>query len=170
MLLEINLISAEKYLNESSLQNSIATLEQSWLLVVAWKIQMTKTSWWLLLWSEGNHWKCSCTQYSCHCRWLQRPGRTRLCFIHLQTTSQNGEKLVDYSEEFWLLITNTRFMKHTNRLWSFQHLNEFRSQIDYILVRKKWKNSVWDTLSYSWNLSVSSDHRFVSIYTTLSLL
>ena len=60
-------------------------------------------------------------------------------------------------------------MKHPNRFWTFQHPSGSQSQIDYILVRNKWKNSVRDAQAYSSFSSVGSDHRVVSIHTVLSL-
>ena len=96
-------------------------------------------------------------------------GPDNALFTYNKATNRNGEKLTDFSEEFQLFISNTRFMKHPNRLWSFQHPSGSRSQIDYILVRNKWKNSVRDAQAYSSFSSVGSDHRVVSIHTVLSL-
>ena len=90
-------------------------------------------------------------------------------FSYNKETNRNGEKLLDFAEEFQLQITNTRFMKKPNKLWTFQHPSGSRSQIDYILVRNKWKNSVRNAQAYSSFSSVGSDHRLVSISTILSL-
>ena len=61
-------------------------------------------------------------------------GPDNALFTYNKATNRNGEKLTDYSEEFQLSITNTRFVKHPNRLWTFQHPSRSRSHIDYILV------------------------------------
>ena len=60
-------------------------------------------------------------------------------------------------------------MKRKNQLWTFEYPNGDRAQLDYILVRKKWQNSVRDSRSYSSFSSVSSDHRIVSASVKLSL-
>ena len=85
------------------------------------------------------------------------------------TTNRNGNKLFDFMEQFQLLATNTIFMKKDSKLWSFQHPSGSLSQIDYVLVRNKWKNSVQNSQSYSSFSSVGSDHRIVSCHISLSL-
>ena len=84
-------------------------------------------------------------------------------------TNRNGEKLAYYAEEFQLLVTNTKFMKPANKLWTFQLPSGKRTQIDYVLVRKKWKNSIMNCQAYTSFSSVGSDHRVVSCTIRLSL-
>ena len=60
-------------------------------------------------------------------------------------------------------------MKCKNQLWTFEYPNGDRAQIDYILVRKKWQDSVSDSRSYSSFSSVGTDHRIVSASIKLSL-
>ena len=90
-------------------------------------------------------------------------------FSYNRETNRNGEKLVDLCQELSLFAANTTFMKKREKLWSFQHPSGSRSQIDYILVRTKWRNSVHNAQSYSTFFSVGSDHRVVSMKTVLSL-
>jgi hypothetical protein len=71
--------------------------------------------------------------------------------------------------EFQLIATNTMFMKKRNKLWTFQHPNGSKSQIDFILVREKWRNSIHNAQSYSSFSSVGSDHKIVSTKIVLSL-
>ena len=42
-------------------------------------------------------------------------------------------------------------------------------QLDYILVRRKWRNSILNAEPYSTFSSVGSDHRVVSIKVRMSL-
>ena len=88
--------------------------------------------------------------------------------FHLET-NRNGEQLVDLAEEFGLLVSNTRFKKNKNQLWTFEYPNGSRAQLDFIMVRKKWHNSVKDCRAYSSFSSVGSDHRIVSASVKLSL-
>ena len=67
------------------------------------------------------------------------------------------------------MVANTNFMKPLSKLWTFQHPSASRSQIDYILIRKKWRNSIRNCQSYSTFSSIGSDHRTVSCTTCLSL-
>ncbi|KAL5259931.1 hypothetical protein ACHWQZ_G010146 [Mnemiopsis leidyi] len=68
-----------------------------------------------------------------------------------------------------LEATKHRFQKRPNKLWT--HLSDgtlSKSQIDYILVRRKWRNSIKDTVvSNSFN-SLGSDHRAVMSAVKLS--
>jgi exonuclease III len=81
--------------------------------------------------------------------------------IHTET-NRNGEKLADLLTEHNLCATNTRFMNKPNKLWTFRYPNGNKAQLDYILVRRKWINSVKNSRAYSSFDSVLSDHRIVS--------
>ena len=60
-------------------------------------------------------------------------------------------------------------MKPTKKLWSHKSPSGHLSQIDYILIRKKWQNSVRNSQSFSSFSSIGSDHRIVSSKICLSL-
>ena len=60
-------------------------------------------------------------------------------------------------------------MKPANKLWTHRYPTGARSQLDYILVRNKWKNSIKNAQAYSSFASVGSDHRIVSCTINLSL-
>lgn len=90
-------------------------------------------------------------------------------FTFNKETNRNGEKLLDLMEEYNLFASNAQFMKPTNQLWTFEYPNGDRAQIDYILCRKKWRNSVRNCRSYSTFSAVGSDHRIVSATIKLSL-
>ena len=87
-----------------------------------------------------------------------------------QTTNRNGALLKDTLLEGNLEATNHRFQKHPNKLWT--HLSDGRlskSQIDYILVRRRWRNSVKDTVVTNSFSSLGSDHRAVLSAVKISL-
>ncbi|XP_063597238.1 uncharacterized protein LOC134773922 [Penaeus indicus] len=83
-------------------------------------------------------------------------------------TNRNGEHMVDLMEKFNLYPANTKFMKSKNQLWTFEYPNGSRAQLDFILVRKKWQNSIKDCRAYSSFSSVGSDHQIVSAKVKLS--
>ena len=60
-------------------------------------------------------------------------------------------------------------MKSMGQLWTFEYPNGNRAQLDYLIFRKKWQNSVRDSRAYSSFSSVGSDHRIVSARVKLSL-
>ena len=90
-------------------------------------------------------------------------------FTYNTQTNRNGDHLVDFMEEFNLFPANTSFMKPKGQLWTFEYPNGVRAQLDYLLVRKKWRNSIKDSRSYSTFSSVGSDHRVISARIKLSL-
>ena len=75
----------------------------------------------------------------------------------------NGKLLLDLAEENDLIITNTTFQKRSGKLWTYlSDMNGSKSQIDYILINRKWKNSVKNVEAYSTFSSIGSDHRIVT--------
>ena len=60
-------------------------------------------------------------------------------------------------------------MKSNNKLWTFEYPNGKRAQLDYVLVRRKWINSIKECRPYSSFSSVRSDHRIVTAELRLSL-
>ena len=89
-------------------------------------------------------------------------------FTFHSETNRNGEYLVDLMEEFSLCPANTKFMRSKHKLWTFEYPSGQRAQLDYILVRKKWQNSIRNCRPYSSFSTVGSDHRIVSADVKLS--
>ena len=98
-----------------------------------------------------------------------RVGSTDGRFTFHDETNRNGEKLVELTQEFGLEICNTSFQKPKSKLWSHLSPNGDKYQLDYILIRKKWRNSVKDAQAYNNFASIGSDHRIVSAKLRLSL-
>ena len=91
------------------------------------------------------------------------------CSYHKNTNS-NGELLNDLSSEANLLITNTHFQKKKEKLWTYiSDMSDAKTQVDYILINRKWKNSVKNCEAYSSFSSIGSDHRVVTAKLKLSL-
>jgi hypothetical protein len=99
-----------------------------------------------------------------------RVGKEDAKFAYHGTTNRNGQYLIDLTQQHGLVISNTAFRKRPGKQWTFRdrYTNEKR-QLDYILVRKKWRNSVLNTEAYNSMDSVGSDHRLVSAKVRLSL-
>ena len=82
-------------------------------------------------------------------------------YFHTRT-NRNGELLRDTALECDMEISNHRFRKKANKMWT--HLSDgtlTKGQIDYILIRRKWKNSLKNTEAYNTFQSLGSDHRVV---------
>ena len=90
-------------------------------------------------------------------------------FTYNSATNRNGELLKDFMDEFNIFSAGNNFMKPKGQLWTFEYPTGERCQIDYLLFRKKWRNSVKDSRSYSSFSTVRSDHRIISAHVKLSL-
>ena len=85
-------------------------------------------------------------------------------------TNRNGELLRDTMLEANLEATNHRFRKRKGKMWTFlSDATQRKSQVDYIMVNKKLRNSVHNTETYSSFSSLGSDHRLVLTKVKLSL-
>ena len=86
-----------------------------------------------------------------------------------EITNRNGEFLAEFAREKELVITNTQFQKKRGKKWTWMSPAGEKYLIDYILVCKKWKNSVKNTEVYNTFSSIGSDHRIVTMEVRLSL-
>ena len=78
--------------------------------------------------------------------------------------------LEDLLLERQLEITNLRFQKRKGKLWTYlSDMNQIKSQIDFIICRKKWRNSIKNSEAYGSFHSMGSDHRVVIARIKLSL-
>ena len=64
-------------------------------------------------------------------------------YTYHDKTNLNGHLLYDYAQEADLLIANTHFRKRNGKLWTFiSDCNGTKTQIDFIMVRENWRNSI----------------------------
>ena len=90
-------------------------------------------------------------------------------YTYHESTNRNGKYLADMAMEKGLIIANTQFCKKKGKLWTYISPGGSKCQLDYILVRRKWRNSMLNAEAYSTFASVGSDHRMVSARVRLSL-
>ena len=98
-----------------------------------------------------------------------RLGKEDARFTFHDETNKNGMYLMDLIMEKNLICGNTYFQKRKGKLWTFVSPGGNKYQLDYILVRKKWRNSLKNAEAYNTFASVGSDHRIVSARIKLSL-
>ncbi|XP_038053581.1 craniofacial development protein 2-like [Patiria miniata] len=97
-------------------------------------------------------------------------GRDDALFTYHDETNRNGEHLVSFIEEHNLLAANTMFQKRPSKFWTHKdRASDDKCQLNYILVRRKWRNSVVNAEAFSTFETVNSDHRVVSMKVKLSL-
>ena len=85
------------------------------------------------------------------------------------TSNNNGEKLEELKEEHRLWNATTSFQKRRGKIWTYTSPKGEHSQIDHILINKKWKNSIKNAEAYSTFKTVGSDHRIVVAQVRISL-
>ena len=82
---------------------------------------------------------------------------------------QHGKLLHELAVEKNVIIRNTSFQKGLGKLWTYIIPGGYKSQIEYTIIRKKWRNSLLNVEPYNSFTSIGSDHRFVSARIRLSL-
>ena len=80
----------------------------------------------------------------------------------VHVTNRNGKIMLDFMDQFHLIATNTRFQNRTSKLWTHHRPSGDSAQLDYILSRKKWINSIKNSRAYNSFQGVNSDYRMVS--------
>ena len=84
--------------------------------------------------------------------------------------NSNGNLMKNFAQETDLYVTNGHFQKKTGKLWTYiSDMSGTKTQVDYIMVNKKWKNSVHNCEAYNTFSSIGSDHRIVTAKIKLSL-
>jgi hypothetical protein len=83
-------------------------------------------------------------------------------------TTPNGDLLVTSCEALNLRPAQHRFPQPKGRQWTWSHPSGSRAQIDHILIRAKWLNSLRNCRSYA-TVELDSDHRIVTATVKLSL-
>lgn len=97
-------------------------------------------------------------------------GKEDARYTYHNETNKNGKLLLELADEANMLITNTHFQKRSGKLWTYiSDMSGTKSQIDYILINRKWKNSVKNVEAYSNFGSIGSDHRIITARIKLSL-
>ncbi|KAG1651907.1 Craniofacial development protein 2 [Nymphon striatum] len=72
--------------------------------------------------------------------------------------NDRGDRLIEFCEENKLVISNTMFQQPKRRLYTWKSPGDWtRNQIDYFLIRKRFKNSVVNIRTYP-GADINSDH------------
>lgn len=83
-----------------------------------------------------------------------------LSWYYHDNTNCNGKLLRNTLLEANAEVTNLRFRKKPGKMWTYlSDMQLSKSQIDFILVKTKWRNSVMNTEAYDFFSSLGSDHR-----------
>ena len=90
-------------------------------------------------------------------------GADHATYTFNSSTNSNGKLIIDYLQKTNLMIGNTSFRKKKVKLWTYiSDMNGLKSQVDYILIYQKWKNSIKNREAYSSFSSIGSNDRIVS--------
>ncbi|CAH2086616.1 unnamed protein product [Euphydryas editha] len=83
--------------------------------------------------------------------------------------NERGERLVQFAADNNLVICNSFFQNHPRRLYTWISPDgNYRNQIDYILVRARWKTSIRNTYTLP-GADCGSDHQFLMAKIRLKL-
>ncbi|KAI8514657.1 hypothetical protein Bbelb_072480 [Branchiostoma belcheri] len=63
-------------------------------------------------------------------------------FTFHKETNRNGRLLLDLANEKDLVVSSTDFCKKAGKLWTFISPGGMKYQLDYVLIRRKWRNSM----------------------------
>ncbi|XP_063694379.1 uncharacterized protein LOC134826046 [Bolinopsis microptera] len=89
-------------------------------------------------------------------------------FTYHMSTNDNGERLLDLVDQHQLIVANRCFQKPANKIWTYEDPKRAKHQIDFVLWRKKWANSVKNCQAYNIMQTVGSDHRIVTCFVQAS--
>ena len=76
-------------------------------------------------------------------------------------TNDNGNRLINLCEANDMCIATTRQPHPDRHKWSWQHPNGNKAQLDHIVLRGKWINSLRNCRCYD-TVEIDSDHRIVT--------
>ena len=85
-----------------------------------------------------------------------------------ESTNDNGHRLVELCDMTNLFSAFQRQPHKRCHMWSCQHPDGAKAQLDHILMRRRWANSLRNCRSYS-SIEIDSDHRIVTATTKISL-
>jgi len=85
----------------------------------------------------------------------------------LGNRNERGDRLIDFCSKHELLIMNTYFKHHPRRRYTWKMPGDIgRYQIDYIMVKKRFRNQVKDCRSYP-GADIDSDHNLLMMKSNL---
>ena len=76
-------------------------------------------------------------------------------------TNDNGSRLTDLCEESNMCIATTRKPHPHRHKWSWQHPNGNKAQLDHVILRRKWINSICNCRCYN-TVEINSDYRIIT--------
>ena len=79
----------------------------------------------------------------------------------LGTLNERGDRMLQFCQEQSLTIANTLFEHHNRRLYTWKSPGDrYRNQIDYIMVRSRWKSGIRKCSTYP-GADCGSDHQLL---------
>ncbi|CAG4966253.1 unnamed protein product [Colias eurytheme] len=87
----------------------------------------------------------------------------------LGTRNKRGERLIEFAANNSFTIMNTTFKQHPRRLYTWISPGDrCRNQIDYILIRSRWRSSITNTYTLP-SADCHSDHQLLIGYLRVKL-
>ena len=85
----------------------------------------------------------------------------------LGNRNERGERLIEFCNKFQMVIANTLFKHHKRRRYTWKRPGDKgRFQLDYIMVRQRFRNQILDCRAYP-GADIDSDHNLVMMKSRL---
>jgi exonuclease III len=79
----------------------------------------------------------------------------------LGTRNERGDRLVQFCDENDMIVCNTFFQHHPRRKYTWTSPgNQYRNQIDYVLIKQRWKTNVTNCRTFP-GADIDSDHNLL---------
>ena len=79
----------------------------------------------------------------------------------LGSRNERGDRLLEFCNKYQLVIANTMFRNHKRRRYTWKRPGDTgRFQLDYIMVKQRFRNQVLDCKAYP-GADIDSDHNLV---------
>ena len=88
-------------------------------------------------------------------------------YSYHDSCNSNGKLVANFIQETNLCVVSASFQEKPSKLWTY--VSDSKTQVDYIMVNRKWKNSVHDGQAYNTFSTIGYDHRIVAAKIKLSL-
>ena len=83
-----------------------------------------------------------------------RMGPENVQYTYNTSKNNNGSRLIEMMEKYQLVAANSQFKKKRGKLWTWMSPHMTKHQLDYILVRKKWRKNIRNCEAYNTFISL----------------
>ena len=91
-------------------------------------------------------------------------------FSYHGKSNKNGKLVANFIQVSDLFVANGHFQKRDGKKWTFiSDMSGRKTQVDFMMVNKKWKNSIHNREAYNTFSSIGSDRHIFTAKIKLNL-